>query len=147
MVDHADGDAMPLVVLEGRRGAGRTMLARGLAASRGGAVLHVQLTHTGDQGSAIRDALLFQRLHGGVIVVDGIDAWCSADPSAAPRTLPHALAAAAGPVVLRVDAATRWQGLLRHLRVARLAVPSPPVAGRAGRLAARTVWHRAGVAR
>ena len=127
------GEELPAVILEGRDGSGRTALASELAAELECPLLRVDVhtARTADAGTtsnastienAVAAALLWQRLAGAVVLIDGADDWCTRDdgPRAPPRGIIDRLATAAGPVLLRMPPEARWHAALGALRTARI---------------------------
>jgi AAA+ superfamily predicted ATPase len=109
-------DGMPVVVLEGAAGSGRTRLAADLAERLECALLHVDAKSS---ESAIVAALLWQRIAGAVILVDG-------DASPVSRRLVDA----AGPVLIRAELDAPWHAMLAGHRAAHVSVASESVAER-----------------
>jgi hypothetical protein len=128
-----DDEAVPLVVLEGSAGSGRTRLAMNTAAMLECSLLRVDvhIGHTGadpqaasrrihDVERALSAALLWQRLAGAVVLLDGTDDWFPRDDSivAPPRPLLSLLEHSRGPVAMRLEPGARWHAALGELRVA-----------------------------
>jgi hypothetical protein len=130
-----DDEPVPLIVLEGRDGSGRTRLALDLAHAIGSPLLRVDLRVAGENdlsagGSpratpgpgaaeqAVSAALLWQRLARAVVLIDGADSWFARGdtPVVPPRALIERLADARGPVLLRLESGARWQAALGTLR-------------------------------
>jgi hypothetical protein len=133
----------PLTVVEGRPGSGRARRAAALAAARRVALLRLDLRLAPDDArerdEGVRAALLWQRLLGAVILVEGAAAMWERDgaPAAWAHALIRRLAASAGPSVLSVDAGARWRELLGTARAAHVEIPGLPIPGRAD------AWRRA----
>ena len=142
------GEPVPAVILEGRDGSGRAALAGDLATALDCPLLRVDVrsvrttdTDTGAHrsvGHAVTAALIWQRLAGAVVLIDGAEEWCPGDdgPHAPPSGVLDRLAAATGPVLFRVAPETRWHGPLRTLHAARVSLGGGSVADRAG------AWRR-----
>src|SRR5439155_19307529 len=71
-----DDEPVALVVLEGREGSGRTQLALDLANAVSLPLLRVD---AGATQQALSAALLWQRLAGAVVLIDGAETWCARD--------------------------------------------------------------------
>jgi hypothetical protein len=144
-----DGEPVPLIVLEGRGGSGRTRLARDLARAIGSPLLRVDLRIAGadaltaDRGprathgsaaaeQAVSAALLWQRLAHAVVLIDGADSWFSRGdaPAAPPRALLERLANARGPVLLRLEKGACWHAALGVLRMTHVEVADASVTER-----------------
>jgi MoxR-like ATPase len=155
-----DDESVPLIVLEGRDGSGRTRLAYDLAHAIGAPLLRVDghLAATADAplecapraalgweaiDQALSAALLWQRLARAVVLIEGADAWFTrSDPHGSlPQALIQRLARARGPVLVRVEQGTRWHAALGALPVASVKVEDPPATER--RLSWRECLSRA----
>lgn len=151
-----DDEPIPLIVLEGRDGCGRTRLARDLARAIGAPLLRVDLrvAAADDPGSdaglratrgagaaeqALSAALLWQRLARAVVLIDGADAWFARGgaPMVPAPGLVECLAGARGPVLLRLDKGANWHAALGALRVAHVEVADASLAERS------RAWHDA----
>jgi hypothetical protein len=83
--------------------------------------------------STLSRCAVWQRLVGAVVLIDGAADWCVRDDgaSAPPRAILERVAAAAGPVLLRLPPDARWHAALGALRTARVELRAGTVGDRA----------------
>ena len=132
---HLDAELLPLVICEGREGSGRSALAADLALTMECPLIRVDV-RCGEAERALAAALLWQRLSDAVVLVDGVESWCTHDdaapsPPPPPPAVLDLLGAACGPVLVRLQAGTRWHAAFGALRVAHVEMPAATLHARA----------------